>query len=876
MSLPHWPLGLERLLRATLPAAERDEILADLDREFVARSAADPGAARRWLRRQALASLPANLGWGWRRQISGYEPPSNAFRPGGPMLKTILADVRFAARRLRNRPAYAVLSILTLALGVGGIAAVFGIARPLMFAALPYEHASEVTLFWFGGSWNEREYTFLRGKVPGYRDVALYRQADLTLRDPSGTLRLLPGIRTSSELFDVLGARPLIGRGFQRGDDLPTAEPVAVLSYSLWHELGGTSAILGQRLMLDGAPRTVVGVMPKGFWFPDPSARLWIAHNIDPNGGNGSYSLVGRVAAGQDPANMGAQLQRFTAMLGAQFTYSGQWDKTKNSSVTPIREAIVGPMRPALVATAVAMVMILLIACVNVAAIMLGQIEGRTTELAVRTALGATRGRLILQMVVEALLIGVAAAAAGSAFAVAGFRLMAIALPIGAWSTNSGLDPWMFAAALGIALVASCLVAAVPTLALTRSDLQRAISRSRTGGIQGRGGRLERGLVVAEVALAMLVASGAALLVRSVEKLYHINVGIDVRNRAVLDFVVSGETNVVARRQQMQALKHELEGLPGVVSVAGAAKIPLRGNGNNFDIEVDGKPQFNGTTTFFRHISLDYFRTMGMHIVSGRDFLASDSFNGEMPIVVNEALAAKYFPGENPVGRIVKGGYGPTPQRIVGVVSNAAEGDLKDAFAPARYYLAGTAQWFVPQISIVIQMRDGTDAATVIDAARRSLARVTPGLALSNVTTMEHVFDQAVGPARQVMRLLTLLTILAMILGAIGIYGVITHFASRRRRDWAIQIALGRPGAEVVRHVVAQGAALAAIGIVAGAAGILGLGKLLDSFLYEVKTLDLPAFAIASSLVLVVGVAAAFLPAWRAGSVDPALTLREQ
>jgi predicted permease len=585
---------------------------------------------------------------------------------------------------------------------------------------------------------------------------------------------------------------------------------------------------------------------------------------------------VGRVAAGEDPANMRAQIARFTSLLGSRFTYSAQWDKTKNAEVTPIREAILGPMRPALVATAAAMFLILLIACVNVTAIMLGQVEGRTTELAVRGALGATRRRLMQQLFVEAALLGVAAAVAGSVLAVAGFRVMAQALPIGAWSANAGIDPWMFLSALGIALLAAFAVTIAPIVALARGDLQAVIGRARTGGIHGRGGRLEKGLVVVEVALAMLVASAAALLVRSVDRLYSIDPGVKTGNRVVLDFVASAELTPVERRQQMQALKAEVERLPGVVSVAGAAKIPMRGNGNSFNIDIEGRPDLSGATTFFRHVSLDYFRTMGMRIVAGRDFNSSDSFNGEIPIVVNEALAAKYFPGQTAVGKVVSGGYGPGPQRIIGVVSNAAEGKLTDAVEPARYYLAGTAAWFVSQVSVVIQTKEDANPAVVIDAARRAVTRATPGLALLGVTTMSHVLDEAIGPARQVMILLSILSALAVLLGAIGVYGVISHFASRRKRDWAIHIALGRTGGEVVRQVMGQGVALSMAGIVIGAGGILALGKLLTSFLYKTSPVDPLGLLVASLVVLLIGAAAAFVPAWRAGAVDPARALREQ
>src|SRR5690242_17405694 len=278
------------MLRALLPRAERDELLADLTAEY-AQHAATRGrvVAHRWLWRQALRSAPALLGWSWWRGWTGFEPRANAYRPGGSMLQNVRADARYAARRLRARPVYTLVAVLTLALGVGGTAAVFGIARPLMFEPLPYANASEDGMFWMPGWWYEAEFSELRGRFPGFREVAAYRPADVTMRQGDAPARLVPGIATSVELFDVLGVHPYLGRGFHTGEDVRGAAPVAVISYGLWQELGGTPAVVGTRLTLDGTPTTVVGVMPRGFWFPDPSVRIWRPQPIDPERMNGSF-----------------------------------------------------------------------------------------------------------------------------------------------------------------------------------------------------------------------------------------------------------------------------------------------------------------------------------------------------------------------------------------------------------------------------------------------------------------------------------------------------------------------------------------------------------------------------------------------------------
>jgi predicted permease len=622
--------------------------------------------------------------------------------------------------------------------------------------------------------------------------------------------------------------------------------------------------------------------MPRGFWFPSPEPRVWVPMTLVPERQNGSYTLVGLAAPGRDVRHMEPQVARLMQMLGERFQYPEEWDKSKGGSVTPIRDELLGPMRPGLYATLAAMGLILLIGCANVAALMLGQVEGRTTELAVRSALGANRRRLTQQLLVEALIVGVLAALLGAGLAAFGFRMLAAALPLGAWAESAVFDWRMFAVALGVALTAALLVALVPVAALWRGDLRGPLSGTRTGGIQGRGGRLERALVVTQVALAMLIASGAALLVRSVANLYDIDPGLETAGVAVIDVVPSGDLTSAQRMQAMDALREALRNLPGVRSASAAMKIPLRGNGNNTGFSIPGRPELQGASTFFRPVALDYFETMGIRLEQGRVFAATDllteadSNPTEIPVIINEDLARRYFPGESPIGRIVRGGYGQIDQRIIGIVANAAEGALTDTVKPARYFLAGAVAWWPSPVTLVVKTERASDAPALLDVARATVHRIAPSYAVVQTTTMERVLDVAVGPARQVMMLLTLLSGLALVLGAIGIYGVIAHFAARRKRDWAIRMALGLPGGRVVRHIVGQGTALVAAGVVIGALGTLALARLLASFLFGVSSVDPLAFAAAGAVLLAIGMAAAFVPARRAATVDPAIALREQ
>jgi putative ABC transport system permease protein len=502
-------------------------------------------------------------------------------------------------------------------------------------------------------------------------------------------------------------------------------------------------------------------------------------------------------------------------------------------------------------------------------------VEGRSSELAVRSALGATRARITQQVIVEALLVGIVAGLAGAALAAAGFRLLAQSLPIGAWGESATFDWTMFAVALGIAIGAVLLVVLVPAVSLWRGDLRGTMNSARLGGIQGRGGRLERGLVVAEVALAMLIVSGAALLVHSVSKLYAIDPGIETSGVAVVDVVSSGDMAEPLKRHKIQEVTAALAALPGVRSAAAAMKLPLRGGGDSFDVLVEGRTaerQF----TYFRVVTPDYFETMGMKLRDGRTFDGSDQeTDSGGVVVVNETLAKKFFPGENPIGRRLRGGFNGS-WRIVGVVADVLEGALTDQQEATCYYVGGQAPFFGSVASFAVRTARPGDAVAVLDDARRTVNRVAPAFAVQETTTMSRVLDLAVGPARQIMTLLAILSGLALVLGAVGIYGVISHFAARRKRDWAIRVALGLPGSRVVGLIVGQGAVLVAVGIALGALGTVALSRLLASFLYGVSQVDPLAFAAAAAALLTIGLLAAFVPARRAGAVDPALVLREQ
>jgi hypothetical protein len=449
-----------RVFVALLPRAERDEALADLSVEY-ARRVRRRGRFRAqwWLWRQTFGSLPALVRRSWWRGWTGFEPRANATQSGGPVFESWIVDLRYSLRRLASRRTYAALAILTLALGAGGTAAIFSVARTMLLDPLPMTREGEIGVFWFDGSWTEEEFLHFRPNFPGFQRVAAYRPQDATLEIPGTAMRQVPGISTSAELFEVLGAKAFIGRTFQTGEDLPGPEAFVVISHGLWQELGGETSIIGRPLRLAGVNRTVVGVMPPGFWFPRPDVRVWMARQLSPERRSGQYTLIGRVEPGRSVVAMQDPMNLLGAALRQRFTYPPDWDKTKAPGVTPVREFLVGDVRPSVVATFAAMLLILLIACVNVAALMLGQVGGRAGELAIRLALGAAGRRVVQQMTIESLVLGGVAGALGAALAASGFAVLVRALPLGPLADNARLDWALFVAAIATAMLAAGLVA---------------------------------------------------------------------------------------------------------------------------------------------------------------------------------------------------------------------------------------------------------------------------------------------------------------------------------------------------------------------------------------------------------------------------------
>jgi putative ABC transport system permease protein len=875
---PKPPRAAILLLRSLLHDAERDEVEADIRAEYAVRCGRDgEESASAWIWRQVSGSAPASLQRSWWRGRTGFESEAHLHRPGGVMLEHWIQDARFAARRLVKRPLYASLAIITLALGVGGTAAVYSLVRSLLLEPLPYGDSSSIAALWNPFDWSQAEHLFLQDNMPaGFSDIASYTQMELTFTGPDGGVpQTASMVVPSANLFSVLGVRPLLGQVFEPGDDAAGAPTKVVLSYGLWRSLGGEPSLIGRPLHIGGEAHTIIGVMPAGFWFPDPQARLWVNTPFSPENHSGNYALVGRLAPGYTFANMEQPLAQMAAGLLNQFNYNPDWDKSRNPVITPIADSFSGTVKPMLLATLAAMALILLIACSNVAALMLGQVDGRSTELAVRSALGANRRQLLQQLMIETAIVGLSAGVAGALLAAASFGLLTHSLPLGALLDNARLDWSVFTGAMVISLLAAIVVAGIPAISLWRRDLRDSLTSARTSGIGARGGALESALVIFEVALAVMLVAGSALLIRTVNNLRSIDPGVDTEQVAVLDVITEYTTPRPERALMLGSMIPELEALPGVESAALTQRLPLRGGGNNWGFYVEGIEGGDRTTTAFRIVTPGYLNTMGIRIRAGRDFTAADAIGEEPVVIINEATRHVFFGDVDPIGRMVASGTGGLA-RVIGVAEDAAEAGLIDGPTPARYMLLSHVPSTALQQTVVIRTRAGVDPASVFTDARTTIERVAPIVAVGSMTTMNDVFDTAVGPALQLKRLLVILGGLALLLGAIGVYGVVSHFVGKRRREWSIRMALGLRPAQLIARIVARGSLLVAAGAVIGTLASLALMRVLASFLYDVTPADSLSLMVAMATLLAAGVLAALIPAWRASRADPANVLREQ
>jgi putative ABC transport system permease protein len=718
-----------------------------------------------------------------------------------------------------------------------------------------------------------------------FSDMAAIQEAQINLTGgPNGHIdpEELKAERVSSGLFPLLGVQANVGRTFRPEEDQPGHNNFALLSHSLWERrFGADAAIAGKSIRLRDQSYTVVGVLPAGFSLLEPDVDVWLPLGLNPSDPRtfGARSL--KVIARLRPGVSLEQADREMDMIGSRLEAS---NKALNAGFRPslfaIREELSGDTRQPLEVLSGAVGLLLLMACANVASLLLARGASRRKEIAVRFAMGASRGRIVVQLLSESLVLALAGGLLGMAVARLGIAVVHRFGPASIPQLRDvTMDGRVLLFALAAALLTGLLFGILPAIQTSAIDLNAALSETSRGGTASRGGRVMRGaLVIAEVALAVVVLIGAGLLVRSFVRLRAVNPGFRPEGVLTLRVPLQGGRN--GSRQRSAPFIHQalesLSGLPGVQSAAAISSLPLAGLGVGTTIAVTGMPApplDQRPLTLVRYISGSYFATLGIPLIAGRTFSDADTPQSPPAVIVNQALARRYFPGDNPIGHhLILDAMTPGEAEVVGVVGDVRQEKIVGEQWPTLY--SPYTQW--PPAYVIVTLHTAGEPRTLASPAERAIHQLDPDQPVTDVRTMQDVTDRAVSAPRFAAAILAFLAVVAFMLAAVGIYGVISYDVSDRTHELGIRMALGAERAHVLRLIVGHGARLAVLGIAIGVSAALMLTRLMTSMLYGVNPTDFYTFATISLALGAVALAASYIPSRRAMALDPVVALRHE
>ena len=805
------------------------------------------------------------------------------------VMQEIWQDLRFAVRGWRRAPGFATVAILTIALGIGANSAIFSAVDSIVLRELPYHEPSRLVTLSFGAGQSISKATLeqLRRRQGAFEQIGAWSRWGFTLTG-AGDAESINGVVSTADLFTILGARALIGRTYGPGEDAPGRNMVVVLSHGLWtRRFGADSAVLGRTIQLDvgdgSASRTVIGVMPPGFAFPAAGRDAWGPTSIDPAQAN-DYSAgylipIARLKRTVSFASAGADVRRVVDAL--RKTDPGQYGPNfgREAGATALRESLVGKVGPALLMLLGAVGFVLLIACVNVANLLLARATARAREIAVRSSLGAGRGRIVRQLLAESLLLALAGGAAGLLLAIWGGRVLGALLPADVPRVGAvGAGSRIFLFGLGTSCVIGFLFGIAPALHLARGALASTLRDGGRGSSAGARGRRTMGaLIVGEIALALVLAVGAGLTLQSFWKLRHDDPGFDARG--VLTLSVSPPAarydNADKRAAYYAQLLPRLAAIPGVTHVGAVHLLPFGGSNWNPGLVIEGRTLASGEEwpeVDWRVATPEYFETMRIPLIRGRRFSDVDGINSPGTALVNTALVRRDFPNDDPIGKRVYTFFEGRSNwtTIVGVV-----GDMKDQAlgAPARPQIYRPyAQR--PMGDLAIMVRTNGVPSSLAPAVREAVWSLDRNVPIDRVGPLEAVVATSLGQPRLLMVLLGVFGSLAVSLGAIGIYGVISYGVAQRTQEIGVRLALGAGRGDVVRLVVGHALALCVTGLVIGIALALAVTRVLTRQLYGIEATDPVTFVGMGTLLCVVAIAASWIPALRASRVDPTVSLR--
>jgi predicted permease len=843
------------------------------------RSGMTPGEARR----RALIKL------------GGVEQTKENYRDRRslPVLETLFQDMRFGGRNLRKNSGFTAVAVLTLALGIGANTAIFSLVNGVLLRPLPFlkpDRLAGLTTYYPKGPLVVMREQSRTMDIAGNTD-----STEFNLTGVDAPLRLT-GTSVSANWFSVLGAHTAMGRTFQEGEDQPGKDAVVILSHSLWQrQFGGDPNILGRSILLDGMDRQVVGVLPNDFRFPSPKTELWVPLSLDPRQigdywGSSYMPLTARLRPGATLEQARMELAALRQKILAAYPWRMPDNAWINSSVTPLQELLVGDIRTKLVILLGAVGLLLLIACANVANLLLARATARQKEVALRSVLGASRWRLIRQFITESVLLAVLGGGLGLFAAVTGLTALKATLPADMPRlAEVTVDARVLLFTAALAILTGLIFGILPATGASRVDLTRSLKssgeRSNTGGSH----RLSGGLIVAEVAVAVVLVTSAGLLVKSLWKLSNSSPGF--RSEYILTARITPNESYCEVPGRCQAFYDDLlsrvRALPGVKDAAAVNGLPLSGVWESIPADIEGysvAPGAHVPMLMERIITPEYFRIMGIPLMRGRAFNETDAGrNAERVALISKSTAQQFWPGKDPIGQHIKPRWMDNWWTVVGVVGDVKENSMTqntpEWIDGEMYTLYGphSIQGRGPEASpaeLTLVLRTSNDQSQFGSALQNAVSELNRDVPVSQVETLNGWVAEAVAGPRSTASLFSLFAALAVALGAVGIYGVISYSVAQRTREIGIRIALGARKHEVVRLVVGQGARLALLGVGIGLVGALLLTRLMATLLYGVGANDPLTYASVAILLVLVAIAASYIPARRAMRVDPVVALR--
>lgn len=813
-------------------------------------------------------------------------------------------DLRYGARMLFKNKGFAAVAIIALALGIGANTAIFSVVNAVLLRPLPFKNAEQLVALRQTSTQRKDDLDFAsypnftdwRTQTKAFEQLAVFRNTNRTLTGVDQPARLESAV-VSANLFQLLGVAPSLGRAFLPEEDQPgRSSYAAILSNGLWQRrFGSDPNILGRHLALSGKNYTVVGVMPDGFQFPIQAEpiELWVPVAVDaetPDGstpntaqrGAGLYQVIGRLKPNTTLEQAGAEMDLIARNLEAQYPDTNTHQGVK---ITPQLELLVGKIRTALLVLFGAVGFVMLISCANVANLLLARATTRHKEMAIRAALGASRWRVVRQLLTESVLLGFAGGALGLLLSVWSVDALRAGMPanfakfVSGWS-NLGIDWRVFGFTMLLSLVTGVIFGLVPALQASKTNLNEALKEGgRSGAQSGRGRNRTRSLlVVTEVALSLVLLVGAGLMMRSFVKLINVDPGFNARNALTFGVALPrAKYPKDAERVNFQKrFLERLETLPGLTNVAAINTIPLGFDNSDTGFWRDGEPTPAPGQTPLAYIqagSLNYFKTMEIPLLEGRIFDTRDTADATPVLIISRALAQKHFKGEDPLGKRLRLGSGDKPYEIIGVVGDVRHEAFSEKITEqelAVYQPYAQNPW--REMTFIVRAKN--DPASLTTAVRSELQAIDKDQPLYNVRTMDQVFSESMAPQRLSSFMFAAFALVALLLTAVGIYAVIAYSVAQRTHEIGIRMALGAQRGDIFRLVIGHGMKLILIGIGAGLVAAFAVTRAMASILYNVSTTDVWTFAGISALLAGVALVACYVPAQRATKVDPMIALR--